>query len=36
MYNSILKIMGKFPVLVAWAMRNKSELTLNYGSKSLG
>ena len=35
MYNSIVKIMGKFPVLVAWAMRKKQGLPLNYGSKSL-
>lgn len=36
MYNAIVKIMGKFPVLVAWAMRKKEGLPLNYGSKSLG
>ncbi|MEN8913752.1 MAG: citrate synthase [Polaribacter sp.] len=36
MYNAIVKIMGKFPVLVAWAMRKKQGLPLNYGSKSLG
>jgi citrate synthase len=36
MYNAIVKIMGKFPVLVAWTMRKKSGLPLNYGSKSLG
>ena len=35
MYNSIVKIMSKFPVLVAWAMRKKQGLPLNYGSKSL-
>ncbi|MDG1221801.1 MAG: citrate/2-methylcitrate synthase, partial [Polaribacter sp.] len=32
MYNAIVKIMGKFPVLVAWAMRKKQGLPLNYGS----
>jgi citrate synthase len=36
MYNAIVKIMGKFPVLVAWAMRKKQGFPLNYGSKSLG
>ena len=36
MYNAIVKIMGKFPVLVAWAMRKINGLPLNYGSKSLG
>ena len=36
MYNSVVKIMGKFPVLVAWTMRKKQGLPLNYGSKSLG
>ena len=36
MYNSIVKIMGKFPVLVAWTMRKKQGLHLNYGKKSLG
>lgn len=35
MYNAIVKIMGKFPVLVAWAMRKKQGLPLNYGSMSL-
>ncbi|MBL4605681.1 MAG: citrate synthase, partial [Flavobacteriaceae bacterium] len=36
MYNAIVKIMGKFPVLVAWAMRKKQGLPLNYGSNSKG
>ncbi|MEE9408711.1 MAG: citrate synthase [Polaribacter sp.] len=36
MYNSIVKIMGKFPVLVAWTLRKKQGLPLNYGSTSLG
>jgi citrate synthase len=35
-YNAIVKIMGKFPVLVAWTMRKKQGLPLNYGSNSLG
>ena len=36
MYRSIVKILGKFPVLVAWTMRKKQGLPLNYGSTSLG
>ncbi len=36
MYRSVVKLLGKFPVLVAWTMRKKSGLPLNYGSKSLG
>lgn len=36
MYGAIVKIMGKFPVLVAWAMRKINGLPLNYGSNSLG
>ncbi len=36
MYNAIVKILGKFPVLVAWTMRKKKGLPLNYGSNSLG
>lgn len=36
MYRAIVKIMGKFPVLVAWAMRKIQGLPLNYGSNSLG
>jgi citrate synthase len=36
MYRAIVKIMGKFPVLVAWAMRKIKGLPLNYGSNSLG
>lgn len=36
MYKAIVKILGKFPVLVAWTLRKKSGLPLNYGSKSLG
>jgi len=35
MYNAIVQILGKFPVLVAWAMRKKEGLPLNYGKKSL-
>jgi len=36
MYNGVVKIMGKFPVLVAWTMRKKQGLPLDYGDKSLG
>ena len=36
MYQAIVKIMGKLPVLVSWAMRKISGLPLNYGSNSLG
>ena len=36
MYKTVVKIMGKFPVLVAWTMRKKSGLPLNYGDDSLG
>ncbi len=35
MYKSVVKILGKFPVLVAWTMRKKKGLPLNYGSNSL-
>ena len=36
MYKAIVKIMGKFPVLVAYTMRKNQGLPLNYGSTSLG
>ncbi|MCF1420059.1 citrate synthase [Mangrovimonas futianensis] len=36
MYRAIVKILGKFPVLVAWTMRKKQGLPLNYGSDSIG
>ena len=35
-YNSVVRILGKFPVLVAWAMRKKTGLPLDYGDKNLG
>ncbi len=35
MYKAIVKIMGKFPVLVAWTMRKKLGLPLDYGNKNL-
>jgi citrate synthase len=36
MYQAIVRILGKFPVLVAWTMRKKLGLHLNYGKDSLG
>ncbi|MCL7763734.1 citrate synthase [Polaribacter sp. Z014] len=36
MYNAIVRIMAKFPVLVSWTMRKKKGMHLNYGKKSLG
>jgi len=36
MYNSIVRILGKFPVLVAWTMRKKHGLPLDYGDNNLG
>ena len=36
MYNSIVRILGKFPVLVAWTMRKKHGLPLDYGDNKLG
>ena len=36
MYTSIVRILGRFPVLVAWTMRKKLGLPLDYGDKNLG
>ncbi len=36
MYKAIVKILGKFPVLVAWTFRKKNGLRLEYGDKSVG
>ncbi|WP_299115182.1 citrate synthase [uncultured Winogradskyella sp.] len=36
MYNAIVRILGKFPVLVAWTMRKKQGLPLEYGDDNLG
>ncbi len=36
MYKAIVKIMGKFPVLVAWTMRKYQGLPLRYSDSSLG
>lgn len=36
MYSAIIKLLGKFPVLVAWTMRTKMSQPLDYGSNKLG
>lgn len=36
MYNAIVKILGKFPVLTAWTYRKRVGLPLEYGDDSLG
>jgi len=36
MYAAIVRIVAKFPVLVAWTMRKKKGLPLDYGDESLG
>jgi len=36
MYGAIVRILAKFPVLVAWALRKKQGLPLEYGDDSLG
>ena len=36
MYNAIVRILAKFPVLVAWALRKNNGLPLDYGDNSLG
>ncbi|MBE16254.1 MAG: citrate synthase [Dokdonia sp.] len=36
MYKSIVKLLAKFPVLAAWAMRKKKSQPLDYGDNSLG
>lgn len=36
MYHAIVRIMAKFPVLVAWTMRKKKGLPLDYGDDTLG
>lgn len=35
MYNAIVTLMGKFPVLVSWALRKKQGFPLDYGDESL-
>jgi citrate synthase len=36
MYRAIVRILAKFPVLVAWTLRKKMGLPLDYGDDSLG
>ena len=36
MYAAIVRIIAKFPVLVAWTLRKKKGLPLDYGDDSLG
>ncbi|WP_298950998.1 citrate synthase [uncultured Nonlabens sp.] len=36
MYKAIVNIMGKFPVLVAWALRKRTGQPLDYGDDGLG
>ncbi|MDO7170712.1 citrate synthase [Mariniflexile sp. AS56] len=36
MYKSVVRLLGKFPVLVAWTLRKKEGLPLDYGDKNLG
>jgi citrate synthase len=36
LYNNIVKVLGKIPVLVAWTLRKKNGLPLDYGDSSLG
>lgn len=36
MYKAVVKLMGKFPVLTAWAHRKRAGLPLDYGDDSLG
>ncbi len=35
MYNAIVRLLAKFPVLVAWTLRKKKGLPLDYGDNSL-
>lgn len=35
MYNAIVKLLGKFPVLVAWTLRKKNGYPLDYGDSNL-
>ena len=36
MYKTVVKLLAKFPVLAAWAMRKKKSQPLDYGDNSLG
>ena len=36
LYETIVKVLGKIPVLIAWTFRKKNGLPLDYGDSSLG
>lgn len=36
MYNAVVKIMGKFPVLAAWTLRRRNSKPYDYGDSELG
>jgi citrate synthase len=36
LYNTIVKVLGKIPVLIAWTFRKKNGLPLDYGDSTLG
>jgi citrate synthase len=36
LYETIVKVLGKIPVLIAWTIRKKNGLPLDYGDTSLG
>jgi citrate synthase len=36
LYDTIVKVLGKIPVLIAWTFRKKNGLPLDYGDSSLG
>ena len=36
LYETIVKVLGKIPVLIAWTFRKKNGLPLDYGDTSLG
>ena len=36
LYDNIVKVLGKIPILVAWTYRKKYGLPLEYGDNSLG
>ncbi len=36
MYNAVVKIMGKFPILAAWTLRRRNSKPYDYGDSELG
>jgi len=36
MYNAVVKIMGKFPILAAWTLRRRNAKPYDYGDSELG